>query len=137
MAVEAFACPLGGMDHDAEHWEDFGQKVDLTARIREILINYPEGTSILKELIQVGRRIRSSLRTWTRGAVHWRCAVLHSDTRCPSCGLPSPTWHFRSFVRSISMWLPHRPLVSFVPPLRFPVAHSGPKADDTLLLCLQ
>jgi hypothetical protein len=34
-------------------WQDFGQKVDLTARIREILINYPEGTSILKELVQV------------------------------------------------------------------------------------
>ncbi|KAL6760935.1 hypothetical protein V8C86DRAFT_987674 [Haematococcus lacustris] len=33
-------------------WEDFGQKVDLTARIREILINYPEGTPILKELVQ-------------------------------------------------------------------------------------
>lgn len=34
-------------------WQDFGQKVDLTARLREILINYPEGTSILKELVQV------------------------------------------------------------------------------------
>lgn len=41
-----------------DRWEDFGQKVDLTARIREILINYPEGTSILKELIQV-RTLRS------------------------------------------------------------------------------
>eukprot|EP00967_Tisochrysis_lutea_P121034 scaffold199069_cov22-Tisochrysis_lutea.AAC.1 len=30
-----------------------GQKVDLTARIREILLNYPEGTPILKELVQV------------------------------------------------------------------------------------
>jgi hypothetical protein len=37
----------------AEAWQDFGQKVDLTARIREILLNYPEGTSILKELVQV------------------------------------------------------------------------------------
>jgi hypothetical protein len=27
-------------------------QVDLTARLREILINYPEGTSILKELVQ-------------------------------------------------------------------------------------
>ncbi|GLC59948.1 hypothetical protein PLESTB_001557000 [Pleodorina starrii] len=36
----------------AEAWQDFGQKVDLTARIREILLNYPEGTSILKELVQ-------------------------------------------------------------------------------------
>ncbi|MCO5547277.1 hypothetical protein L7F22_000724 [Adiantum nelumboides] len=32
--------------------EDFGQKVDLTRRIREILSNYPEGTTVLKELIQ-------------------------------------------------------------------------------------
>ncbi|KAL7096896.1 hypothetical protein ACP275_10G109500 [Erythranthe tilingii] len=32
--------------------EDFGQKVDLTRRIREILLNYPEGTTVLKELIQ-------------------------------------------------------------------------------------
>lgn len=39
-----------------EAWQDFGQKVDLTARIREILINYPEGTSILKELVQVGQQ---------------------------------------------------------------------------------
>ena len=32
--------------------DDFGQKIDLTVRIREILRNYPEGTSILKELVQ-------------------------------------------------------------------------------------
>jgi sacsin len=31
---------------------DFGQKVDLTASIRGILRNYPEGTAVLKELIQ-------------------------------------------------------------------------------------
>ena len=31
---------------------DFGQKVDLTVRIREILRNYPEGSSIIKELLQ-------------------------------------------------------------------------------------
>jgi sacsin len=40
-----------GGDAD-EVWSDFGQKVDLTARLREILLNYPEGTSILKELVQ-------------------------------------------------------------------------------------
>ncbi len=33
-------------------WQDFGQRVDLTASIRSILRNYPEGTSILKELCQ-------------------------------------------------------------------------------------
>eukprot|EP01018_Ginkgo_biloba_P011716 Gb_03745 [translate_table: standard] len=32
--------------------EDFGQKVDLTRRIREVLSNYPEGTTVLKETIQ-------------------------------------------------------------------------------------
>lgn len=32
--------------------DDFGQKVDLTASIRGILQNYPEGTAICKELIQ-------------------------------------------------------------------------------------
>ncbi|KAF8378912.1 hypothetical protein HHK36_030261 [Tetracentron sinense] len=32
--------------------EDFGQRVDLTRRIREVLSNYPEGTTVLKELIQ-------------------------------------------------------------------------------------
>ena len=26
----------------AHAWEDFGQKVDLAARLREILLNYPE-----------------------------------------------------------------------------------------------
>jgi len=31
---------------------DFGQKSDLCVRIREILRNYPEGLSILKELLQ-------------------------------------------------------------------------------------
>ena len=44
----------------ADAWSDFGQKVDLTARLREILLNYPEGTSILKELVQNAvRRDRS------------------------------------------------------------------------------
>ncbi len=38
-------------------WDDFGQKVDLTARLREILANYPEGTSILKELVQNAVRV--------------------------------------------------------------------------------
>ena len=39
-------------------WDDFGQKVDLTARLREILLNYPEGTSILKELVHNAVRAR-------------------------------------------------------------------------------
>jgi sacsin len=35
-----------------EYGEDFGQKVDLCARLREILLNYPEGTAIISELLQ-------------------------------------------------------------------------------------
>ncbi|BDA44284.1 probable Sacsin [Coccomyxa sp. Obi] len=35
-----------------EVWQDFGQKIDLAVRIRDILHDYPEGTSVLKELIQ-------------------------------------------------------------------------------------
>ena len=32
--------------------EDFGQRIDLTRKIREVLVNYPEGTTVFKELIQ-------------------------------------------------------------------------------------
>jgi hypothetical protein len=32
--------------------EEFGQVVVLTKRIRGVLRNYPEGTSVLKELLQ-------------------------------------------------------------------------------------
>ena len=39
-------------DGDDEIYEDFGQKVDLTSRIREVLAAYPDGSSIIKELIQ-------------------------------------------------------------------------------------
>lgn len=44
----------GGPTGGEEEWEDFGQQVSLTARIREILLNYPE-SSVLKEMIQVTR----------------------------------------------------------------------------------
>lgn len=54
------------METEAGVWDDFGQKVDLTARLREILLNYPEGTSILKELVQNAVR---SLLLPSRGAV--------------------------------------------------------------------
>jgi sacsin len=32
--------------------DDFGQRVDLTVRLRELLRGYPEGTSVLRELAQ-------------------------------------------------------------------------------------
>ena len=60
------------MADDFAGLEDFGQKVDLTVRIREILRNYPEGTSIVKELVQNavrrGRVIRLRHRTPRRDA---------------------------------------------------------------------
>ncbi|TDH74225.1 hypothetical protein CCR75_001452 [Bremia lactucae] len=40
------------MDANTYFGDDFGQKIDLTVRIREILRNYPEGTSIFKEMVQ-------------------------------------------------------------------------------------
>lgn len=40
------------MKNHGNFGDDFGQKVDLTASIRNILRNYPEGTAILKELVQ-------------------------------------------------------------------------------------
>ncbi|KAG6960056.1 hypothetical protein JG687_00008430 [Phytophthora cactorum] len=40
------------VDADVYFGDDFGQKIDLTVRIREILRNYPEGTSIFKEMVQ-------------------------------------------------------------------------------------
>lgn len=44
---------MSNLPEDSEIWdEDFGQKVDLCRRIREILTNYPEGIAVLKELIQ-------------------------------------------------------------------------------------
>jgi len=42
-AGEAGAASLG---------DDFGQRVDLTVRLRELLRSYPEGTSVLRELAQ-------------------------------------------------------------------------------------
>eukprot|EP01083_Nonionella_stella_P260996 889260_1 len=39
-------------DEDGLWDDDFGQKVDLCRRIREILTNYPEGIAVLKELVQ-------------------------------------------------------------------------------------
>ena len=39
--------------------DDFGQKIDLTARIREILVNYPPGSTIIKEFLQNAGNARS------------------------------------------------------------------------------
>ena len=44
----AEACVAAEMDVA----ESFGQRVDLTARLREILAAYPEGTTFLRELLQ-------------------------------------------------------------------------------------
>jgi hypothetical protein len=39
-------------DNPAFLLSDFGQKIDLCSRIREILVNYPPGTTVLKEYVQ-------------------------------------------------------------------------------------
>lgn len=44
---------MGDHDNGSFLEEDFGQKIDLTVRIREILQNYASGISILKEVPQM------------------------------------------------------------------------------------
>ena len=39
------------MAPDEDAWSDFGQKVDLCVRLRDVLVNYPEG-ALLKEMTQ-------------------------------------------------------------------------------------
>jgi hypothetical protein len=48
--------------------ESFGQRVDLTARLREILAAYPEGTTFLRELLQ--NAVRRFWRTRARAPPH-------------------------------------------------------------------
>lgn len=72
------------MEADGGVWDDFGQKVDLTARLREILINYPEGTSILKELVQNAvRGERTVLLLVTRAERARRARVPRRRSRDP------------------------------------------------------
>jgi len=61
-------------------WADFGQHVTLTARIREILLNYPEGTSVFKELVQV--------QTFCPGCIASRRLI--SPDCPPRCYTPRP-----------------------------------------------
>ena len=50
----ARATQLGSMavDDDAAFGSAFGQRVDLCVRLREVLRAYPEGLSVIKELLQ-------------------------------------------------------------------------------------
>ena len=67
--------------------DDFGQKVDLTVRIREILRNYPEGNSILKEVRHFLATRPASLPV----------RMLPSDSRAAALGLlPAPLCRRRS-----------------------------------------
>jgi len=70
----------GAMDEQGpgeNAWTDFGQRIDLCARIREILINYPEGTSILKEMVQVSIRFEArSKSTWCNAAQAEECSQV-------------------------------------------------------------
>lgn len=69
--------------------EDFGQKVDLTRGIREVLVNYPEGTTVLKELIQnaddagarkvclcLDKRLHGTESLLSNGLKEWQGAAL-------------------------------------------------------------
>ena len=51
--------------------DDFGQKIDLCVRIREIIRAYPEGTAVLKELVSFRVIIFNALECGTlyRGQV--------------------------------------------------------------------
>ena len=55
MAAPRFArggtSPTLAMASDEVAWSDFGQKVDLCVRLRDVLVNYPEG-ALLKEMTQ-------------------------------------------------------------------------------------
>ncbi|KAL6203124.1 hypothetical protein ACLB2K_026827 [Fragaria x ananassa] len=72
--------------------EDFGQKVGLTRRIREVLLNYPEGTTVLKELIQnaddagtttvrlcLDRRLHGSDSLLSKALAPWQGPSLLAD----------------------------------------------------------
>ena len=63
-------------------------QIDLTARIREILRNYPEGTSIFKELIQNAddagaREVGGWVGAWERRWVACVDCVLRPRHLCP------------------------------------------------------
>jgi sacsin len=69
-----------------DKWTSFGQRIDICSRIREILINYPEGTSLLKEIVQVTspapqatRACRKRCRTILTLRPSWRCAFQNAD----------------------------------------------------------
>ena len=68
-----------------ESWDNFGQKVDICSRIREILVNYPEGVSVVKELLQVQPQLALKI-----------CAHMCADTAFQaSCFLAMLQGHTR------------------------------------------
>ena len=50
------------MDGADAFGEDFGQRIDLCVRIREIIRAYPEGTAVLKELVSSALILRGPHR---------------------------------------------------------------------------
>ncbi|XP_037481985.1 sacsin-like [Triticum dicoccoides] len=57
--------------------EDFGRRVDLTRRIREVLANYPEGTTALRELMQNADNAGASrVRLCLDRRAHGACSLL-------------------------------------------------------------
>ena len=64
--------------------ESFGQRVDLTARLREILAAYPEGTTFLRELLQNAVR---------------RVALVSAHSNVPSL----TTWHDSALLAAFAL----------------------------------
>lgn len=91
----------------------FGQRVDLTTRIRQILVDYPEGTSILKELIQNAVRpvdspddVARDSSTPCRGVCRVcasHCTYLDARTDVPASH-PQPTLQTRARVEPDGGW---------------------------------
>ena len=104
--MPTFQPPSSAM-RDEEVWSDFGQKVDLTARLREILLNYPEGTSIVKELVQNAVRAARDVRS---GHGAWR-VPRHSEKQTAI----SPPRFVSSHVRSPTFSSSRHPHFSFLP----------------------
>ena len=66
-------------DEDAEFMQDFGQKVDLCQRIRDVTTNYPEG-SLLKAR-EFAPRLQAAL------SHRLVCPCLPALSRSPACAL--------------------------------------------------
>lgn len=71
---------MEGTHGQQKAWEDFGQRVELSARIREILLNYPEVRSAAVD----PTRVFHGSAAWQLGAAPCHLDVLSSSLA--ACG---------------------------------------------------